>query len=196
MLALLVDRPSGGARQLCPGISDVDFLCNLNGVVNLDAKVAHRALDLRVAEQRLNSAQIPSPPVDQRRLGPSQGVRSELQRVKTNAGDPLANQARILPGRQTAIGPPPASEQELSRSSASDPQMLVDGMPGLFGQLEPNRTTGLFLTNGSPVEGVTIGCNIVNADCYHVTAAQLTVDRKIEEGQIAGSPLQLEPRPD
>lgn len=46
--------PTGRARQLCPSISDVDFLRNLNGVINLDAKIAHRALNLGVAEQKLH----------------------------------------------------------------------------------------------------------------------------------------------
>ena len=47
-------RELGRARQLCPGTSDVDFLCNLKGVIDLNAQVSHRALDLRVAEQQLN----------------------------------------------------------------------------------------------------------------------------------------------
>jgi hypothetical protein len=47
-------RELGRARQLCPGTSDVDFLRNLKGVIDLNAQVSHRALDLRVAEQQLN----------------------------------------------------------------------------------------------------------------------------------------------
>ncbi len=31
--------------------SDIDLLCDLKRVVNLDAEIAHRALDLRVAQQ-------------------------------------------------------------------------------------------------------------------------------------------------
>ena len=40
----------GRARQLCPVTSDLDFLRNLNGIVNLDPKISNRALDLRVAQ--------------------------------------------------------------------------------------------------------------------------------------------------
>jgi hypothetical protein len=47
-------RELGRARQLSPGTSDVDFLRNLKGVIDLNAQVSHRALDLRVAEQQLN----------------------------------------------------------------------------------------------------------------------------------------------
>ena len=60
----------GRARQLCPGISDVDFLRDLDRVVDLDAEVANRALDLGVAKQELNGSKVPGSSVDQRRLGP------------------------------------------------------------------------------------------------------------------------------
>jgi hypothetical protein len=35
----------GRARQLCPGISDLDFLGDLNRIVDLDAKISNRAFD-------------------------------------------------------------------------------------------------------------------------------------------------------
>jgi hypothetical protein len=40
----------GRARQLCPGTSDLDFFGDLNGIINLNAKVANSALDLCVAQ--------------------------------------------------------------------------------------------------------------------------------------------------
>jgi hypothetical protein len=45
---------SGKARQLYLGISDLDFLPDLNGIVNLDAMVANGAVDLRVAQYELD----------------------------------------------------------------------------------------------------------------------------------------------
>ncbi len=51
-MARLLPACSGRARQLCPGTSDVDFLRNLNGVVDLDAKVANGALYLGVAQEK------------------------------------------------------------------------------------------------------------------------------------------------
>jgi hypothetical protein len=41
----------GRARQLCPGISDVNFLSDLDRVVDLDAEIADGALDLGVTER-------------------------------------------------------------------------------------------------------------------------------------------------
>ena len=64
--------------------------------------VTNGALDFRMAEQKLDRTQISSSAVDQSRFGPPQGVSAELQRVWTNAGDPCADQPRVLPYRETA----------------------------------------------------------------------------------------------
>jgi hypothetical protein len=74
----------GRARQLCPGNSDLDFFTDLNGIVNLDAKVANGALDLCVAQQQLDCTQIARSAVDQCGFRPPQRVRAELERVETD----------------------------------------------------------------------------------------------------------------
>ena len=56
-------------RQLCPGISDIDLLCDLKGIVDLDTKIPHGTFNLRMAEQELHRAQVPGSPIDQCRLG-------------------------------------------------------------------------------------------------------------------------------
>jgi hypothetical protein len=50
-----VRKKSGRARQLYPGSSDVDFLCDLDGVINFDTEVANGTFDLGVAEKQLYS---------------------------------------------------------------------------------------------------------------------------------------------
>jgi hypothetical protein len=40
----------GRARQLRPGTSDLDFLSDLDCIINLDAKISNRTLDPRVAQ--------------------------------------------------------------------------------------------------------------------------------------------------
>lgn len=54
--------------------SDVDFLGNLNGIIDLDTEIANRALYLRMSEQELD-------PVDQHGFRPAQRMRAELRRV-------------------------------------------------------------------------------------------------------------------
>ena len=73
----LVHLLVGRARQLCPGISDLDFLCDLKRIVHLDAELAHRAFNLRVAKQDLNGTQISSPAVYQRGLGVTERMCSK-----------------------------------------------------------------------------------------------------------------------
>lgn len=86
MLAHFHPRWSGRARQLCPGASDVDFLRDLDGVVDLNSEVAYRALDLGMSEQQLDGPQVAGPSIDQRGLGSPQRVRPELEGIEADAG--------------------------------------------------------------------------------------------------------------
>ena len=58
-------RPLPSAKR-----SDVDPLCDAEGVIEFDAKVTNRAVHLCVTEQELNRAQIAGLPVDQRGFRP------------------------------------------------------------------------------------------------------------------------------
>src|SRR5262249_34716581 len=70
-------RGTGRTGPLCPGRSDIDLFRCRERVIDLDAEIADRALDLRVTEQELHGAKIPGAPVDQGRLCPPQRMRSE-----------------------------------------------------------------------------------------------------------------------
>ena len=78
-----------------PG-SDVDLLCDGEGVIDLDTQVTDGALDPRVAEQELHRAQIAGTAVDQRRLRPAQRVRAEERRVEPRKLDPVADEPGVL----------------------------------------------------------------------------------------------------
>jgi hypothetical protein len=52
------------------------LLRGLKRVIDLDAKVAHRALELRMAEQQVRRARVLGSLVDQRRLGLLHRVRA------------------------------------------------------------------------------------------------------------------------
>jgi hypothetical protein len=70
--------------RLCPGGSDFDLFRYGKSIINLDAKVAHRTLDLCVAKQELHGSQIASPPIDQGHLGSPKRVGAEKVRVQSN----------------------------------------------------------------------------------------------------------------
>ena len=60
-------------------------------------KIADGAVELRVAQQELHSAQI-GPPIDQRRLGTADGMGSVSGRIKTDFLDPEIHNPSILSG--------------------------------------------------------------------------------------------------
>ena len=88
--------------SVLPVISDFDLLSDRESIVHLDTEVANCALDLGVTEQKLNGPQVTGSSVDQGRLGPPERVRAKFQRIETDAGNPLANEAGILSSRQSA----------------------------------------------------------------------------------------------
>jgi hypothetical protein len=61
-VALFDDSQAGRGRQLCPGISDVNFLGNLDSIVDLSTEIADGALNFGVTEQELNCTQISGSP--------------------------------------------------------------------------------------------------------------------------------------
>lgn len=116
--------------------SDIDLLRDLDRVIDLDAELANGALDLRMPEQELHRAQIASAPVDQHRLRSAQRMRTELRRVETDAGHPFQHEPSVLTRGQPAIRIAPAGEQQLSCLSAREPQVVIDRLSCLVGQLE------------------------------------------------------------
>lgn len=103
---------TGGAttaadRVCCQGYrvigSDVDLLGDLDSVVDLDAEVAHRTLNFRMAEQKLHGSEVAGSPIDQHGFRPSQRMRAELRRIEPDACHPFLHQPGVLPGRQSPL---------------------------------------------------------------------------------------------
>src|SRR5712672_1103334 len=66
----LSDLVRGGrAVLLCPGRSDVDLFRDGESVVDLNPQIAHGALDLLVAQQKLDRPQIASATIYECRFG-------------------------------------------------------------------------------------------------------------------------------
>ena len=57
---------------LCPGSSDIDLFGDCQSIVYLYGEIAHRALDLGVAQQQLDGTQVSRMTVDKRRLRSTQ----------------------------------------------------------------------------------------------------------------------------
>jgi hypothetical protein len=111
-------------------VSDLNSLRDIKRIVDLDAEVAHRALNLGVAQEQLIRAQVASAPIDKGGLSPAHGMRGVLERVQPDAADPLADKPSVLACRQMQIRAPTAREQALAKSSAADPKVVVQCLPG------------------------------------------------------------------
>jgi len=74
--------------------------------------------------------------------------------------------------------------------------MVVDRLPGLLGDFEFDRPACLLLADCRPVHGVAVRGDILDLQAHNVAAAELAVDRDIEERQIPSAAGDLKARPD
>jgi hypothetical protein len=89
-----------------------------------------------------------------------------------------------------------ADKQVLAGLLACEPDVVVNRLTGQLGQLEPNRSTGLLLPHSGSVGGVAVRSNVLDLDGHDIATAWLAVDGQVEHGEVARSPIDLQPRPD
>ncbi len=59
--------------------------------------------------------------------------------------------------------------------------------PGLFSQLELDRSARLPLTDRRSLDCVAVRCDVLDFDGHHITAAEFAVDCQIEHGEVSGA---------
>ena len=74
--------------------------------------------------------------------------------------------------------------------------MVVHRLPSLLGDFEFDGLACLVLADCCPVHGVAVRRHVLGLQADDVAAAQLAVDRKIEQRQVASSAGDLKSRPD
>jgi hypothetical protein len=72
----------------------------------------------------------------------------------------------------------------------------LDRGSGLLGDLELHRTARLSLNYGRAVTDPTADADIVDLQLHEIAAPEFAVDRKVEQGEVAGSAFHLESDPD
>lgn len=97
--------------------SNVDALRQRQCVVNINAKIADRALNLAVTQKDLNCSKVPGSFVDHRSLGPAQRMSSVLLGIKPDDCHPFADKPSILPGAEVSKATDPARKQEVVERS-------------------------------------------------------------------------------
>ena len=73
---------------------------------------------------------------------------------------------------------------------------ITDRSPGLLSHLELDRPVGFLLNNSSTVANVLSHAYVGDSESHKVAAAQLAIDREIEQGEVAAMVFELEPDPD
>jgi hypothetical protein len=81
----------------------------------------------------------------------------EFQRVEANATHPFRDEARVLAGRQGAIGALAAREQVVPRLAVGEAKVVVESLTRRLGQLKANGPARLPLPDGCPVDGIAVG---------------------------------------
>ena len=161
-------------------------------VLHIDAKVAHRVLDLGVTKQDLDGADVSRRLVDHRRLRAPKRVSAILLRTEADRADPFVNQTRVLPCAHVACVINPARECIiLDRASAPFERGQKAGSH-IAGDLELDGTTGLLLDDDRASPDLCSGDHIANPDLDQVAAAKLAVDCQIEQCPVPNTSLAIE----
>jgi hypothetical protein len=114
-------------------------------ILNIDAEVANRALDLRMAEQDLHGAEVSRLLVDDRRLGSAERMGAVVLRAQSDPGDPFVDEPRVLP-RANMIGMiNPAREGKVVESASSTFEPCEQTATGRLEELELNGAAGFLL---------------------------------------------------
>jgi hypothetical protein len=116
-------------------------------------------------------------------------------RVQPNANEPVGQEPRILTGRHAFASSSPG-EQKLAGIFTNDFDVVVYRLPGWLGQLKTNRPSGLPLAHSGAIDGVAVGCNVIDLNGDNVTSSEFAIDREIEQRQVAPLPVDLKLRPD
>ena len=64
-------------------------------------------------------------------------MRTEHARIEPNTTYPIAEETGILSGREALLGPTLCGKKVLSRLPVHHTQVIINRLPGLFGDLEP-----------------------------------------------------------
>lgn len=127
-----------------------------------DPEVLHGALQLLVAEQELDGAQVARLLADMRRLSPSHRMCAVTLGIKADARHPPFDDPAILPRRQVRLCVHAARKQVIPFTEPATSNPCSDGLPCLIGQFELHWSAGLPLNNDRPVANPPGNRNISN----------------------------------
>jgi len=90
-----------------------------------------------------------------------------------------------LSGREALLGPTLCGKKELSVLPVRHTQVVINRLPGLFGDLEPYRSAGLLLADRRTLNGVSVWGNVLDFESDDIATTQLAIDGEIEQRKVA-----------
>src|SRR6202035_5822859 len=100
--------------------------------------------------------------------------------IETNASDPFRDEPSILSGGHAPVRTSPTAEHELAGLLAGCPQVVIDSLAGLLGQLKPDGLPGFPLADSRSIGSITVGNEILDLQRNDITGAKLAIDCKVE----------------
>lgn len=112
--------------------------------------------------------------------------------VQSNRANPAVHQARVVSRGQMLVLADPAREQVVAWLAILLRDPLQDRLAGLFGDLELHRAACHSLHNRGARPHFSAQQDIVNPQGHEIATPQLAVDGKVEHGEVAQAPLDLQ----
>src|SRR3954449_274083 len=147
-------------------------------------------------QQQLDRSQIAGFSIDLGRLRPAHRVGAVGRAVEPCALNPGLHDPCVLTGREVRLHSKAAREKIAPAPEIDFGQPIADRGPRLLRDLELDWSPGLLLDHGPAVSHPPTGAHVLDLYRDEIAAAQLAIDREVEQGEVALSTLKLKPNPD
>src|SRR5262249_12087563 len=149
-------------------------------IVDLDSKVADRALELGVSEQKLNGSKVFGPAVDQRCLRPPDGMRAIAGGIEPDFLKPVIDDSGVLSCAKVRRLANTAWEKEVLRLQSRPFDPRLKRLARRRRDFKLHRTLRLLLQyHRSSCNAITMAY-IADAQAHEIAGAQFAVDAEVQ----------------
>src|ERR1700720_4373866 len=92
---------------------------------------------------------------------------------RNDAAYPVADETRILPDREAPVWLTLRGKQKISSLPVRHMEVIIDRLPGLFGDFKPYGPTGLLLADRRPINGVSVRGNVLNSESNEIASDRI-----------------------
>jgi hypothetical protein len=167
----------------------LNLLSNPEGVIYLDAKVAHRAFELCVAKQYPDSSDIARLLVNLRCLCSPHGVGAIGAGLQPDGSHPSMDDPSILPCRQMLRGFPAAWEKVAATVPSNERKPGGERIFRLLGDFKLDGPLRFLLNDGGAVSDRATRPQVLDPKLNEIASAELAVDGEIERASSLCAPL-------